>query len=133
CIAILGGILSFVYIIPNGRFLYRFIAVLTSLGLCIVLTYTSIGFKFDGRSIKHMMSINYQNKVYHLALSTYTEKFGESYPSYYVFECDSLGKICSKIKDVLLISSDTRSDHLVVVDNKLILDRGFEQIQILPT
>ncbi len=78
------------------------------------------------------MSTNYKNEVYYLALSRYSEFFGSEYSSYYVFECDSSGKVCSKIKDIGLLCCDYSGDQLLVSGDKLILDRGSEQIQILP-
>jgi len=78
------------------------------------------------------MSITYQNKIYQLALSAYVKPFAEEYPSYYIFECDTLGKICSKIKDVGLAWRPDANGQLVVSNNKLTLDSGFGQTQILP-
>ena len=132
CFGIVGGVFGFVYILPPSKIIYRVLFVLAYLLLCTLANCGSTLKVEAGRSIEHMMSINYQNKVYHLARSTYSEGYGEAWSSYYIFECDSLGKICSKIKDIGLISRPDVNAKLVVSNDKLILDRGFEKIQILP-
>lgn len=132
CIGILGGIFAFVYILPPSKIIYHLLLVLAYVLLCTLANCGSTLRIEPGRSIEHMVSINYQDKGYHLASSTYSEGFGEAWSSYYIFECDSLGKICSKIKEIGLQSQPDGDTKLVVSDNKLLLDRGFEQIQILP-
>lgn len=83
-------------------------------------------------NIRHVMSTQYQGKVYHLAVTHYSQPFDQSYPIYGVFECDDIGKICSRIREISALVYGDMNDQLIVSDNKLILDRGFEEIQILP-
>ncbi len=110
------------------------ILIVPTVLLCAFLTCFSITsfFFFDRGTIYHVMSVQFHDRVYQLAFGTYSAEYVDMGASaYYIFVCDSSGNVCSKIREVARFRDET-DDHLVVSDDKLMLDRGFEQIQILP-
>lgn len=133
CIASLSGIFIFLYIVPYWRGIYRLILLIVAFLLCTLSSCSSSALSAKaGRTIAHMMSVQYQGKVYQLAYTTYQSMMDEDPSAYYIFECDSSGRTCSKIDAIGLLCCDFDNVRLIVSDNKLILDRGSEQTQILP-
>lgn len=128
--AIFAGLLAFFYIVPNWKVIYRLIFLVAVFLMCTLSTLTSHSIRIEDTRMNHIMSVNYRGNAYHLASYQSVAFLAPVSVSYYVFQCDSAGNTCSKIFEV--VDSLLDQINLIISDNKLLLDRGFEQIQILP-
>lgn len=134
CIAILSGLLLFLYIFPFWKVLYRLGLLLGGLLLCTLSTCTgrSLGIE-DARTIEHMMSLEYQGKTYHLAYSEFYEFFESGSAEYYIFECDAYGTICTKISEVGELTWEKNVNaQIFVSDDELMFEGRSVRTQILP-
>lgn len=127
------GILTVVYILRSFAQKYRLILIAGTSLLCVMSICSTIFIFEEGRTVKHLMSIQYENKVYHLALSQYIEFLEASFLDYYVFECESSGYECSKISEVGSIWVDNPAGKLVVSENSLFFENWNNRVRILPS
>jgi hypothetical protein len=131
CIAIVAGLLTFWYIVPYWNVIRRLALLIAVFGLCVLSTYTSYSPRIESnRRINHLMSVNYQGSVYHLAVYQSVAFMGPVSILYYVFQCDTSGNKCSKIYEEA--GGQLFSSKLVVSENKLIYQSSTNSHQLLP-
>ena len=113
---------------------YRSILIIITTAICIASIMSGLNFihqSGSGRTIKHVMSVEYQGKTYHLAFSDYFSTDTPDYiPRYHVFECDLSGNTCTQIH-----TKDGDFDAqagLMVAGDRLALVHFGEQDQIFP-
>jgi hypothetical protein len=127
------GIIVFIKIWRISGFAVRLALIVGMLFSCGFFIYINWPTSLESSwNIRHVMSAQYQGKIYQLAVGDYSKPFDISFPTYYVFECDEAGRMCSLIQHLSILVYDSDDDQLIMSDNKLILDRKFAQIQILP-
>jgi hypothetical protein len=130
-IAIVAGLLTFWYIVPFWNVIRRLALLIVVFCVCILSTCTSNSPRIESnRRINHLMSVNYQGNVYHLAVYQSVAFMGPMSILYYVFQCDASGNKCSKIYEEA--GGQLFSSKLVVSENKLIYQSSTNSHQLLP-
>ena len=109
----------------------RVLMMISAFLLCGIISCRSSAPYFNsGWEFTHMMTSQYKGKTYQLTLATYTIPLDVSLFVDFVFECDLSGRICSELSKSN--SSDIKTDHLSISNDRLMLDQGLREIQILP-
>jgi hypothetical protein len=128
---VLIWILVFIRMWRVSRIIYRSVLIIATLSLCLVSTVMPVLFSTeDSRTIQHVMSVTYQDHVYHLAFYKHDVVMDSGSSSYYIFECDTSGNKCSKIFDD--VGGEGSPSKLLVSDKKLIYESPNYTYQILP-
>ncbi|MCA0458274.1 MAG: hypothetical protein LCI00_30195 [Chloroflexi bacterium] len=129
--AIIAGLLTYFYIVPNWKSIYRVILLVSVFLICTLSTCTTHSIRIEDSAINHIMSVSYQGDLYHLASYESAGFLSPGSFSYYVFQCDSAGNKCSKMFEEL--GGQPYRAKLVVSENKLIYEYDTTSRQLLPT